>query len=112
MRIGVGIQNKALEAMAVGRPVVCSPLVRRALSQAESVGALCVAQTADEFAGAIAAWLARPEAARQAGRAARRYVEEHHRWQGAAETLVRVYNEAGRRHGPKNRATAATRQQQ
>jgi glycosyltransferase involved in cell wall biosynthesis len=84
MRIGVGIQNKALEAMAVGRPVVCSPLVRRALSQAESVGALCVAQTADEFAGAIAAWLARPEAARQAGRAARRYVEEHHRWQGAA----------------------------
>jgi glycosyltransferase involved in cell wall biosynthesis len=97
MRIGVGIQNKALEAMAVGRPVVCSPLVRRAMAAAESAGALRVAQSAEEFANAIADWMANPDGARRAGRAARRYVEEHHVWRGAAETLVQVYNEARRR---------------
>jgi glycosyltransferase involved in cell wall biosynthesis len=95
MRIGVGIQNKALEAMAVGRPVVCSPLVSRALAGAApgGDGGLRVANTADEFARSCAQLLSQPEEAHRAGAAARRYVEKHHRWSCAAEALVELYNE-------------------
>ncbi len=94
MRIGVGIQNKALEAMAVGRPVVCTSLVRRAMACAEKTGALRLADTPDDFARECASLLERPDEAEQAGRAARRYVEEYHRWAHAAQILVDVYQEA------------------
>ena len=94
MRIGVGIQNKALEAMAVSRPVVCSPLVQRGLCADGLDGALRVAETADQFAQGIAGLLARPAEARAAGMAARRYVEAHHRWLRAAQALVNVYGAA------------------
>ena len=94
MRIGVGIQNKALEAMAMARPVVCSPLVSRALSGAVRDGTVHVAATADEFALYCAQLLSRPDQARRAGVAARRYVEEYHRWSCAAEALVELYEEA------------------
>src|SRR4029453_10962363 len=50
MRLGVGIQNKALEAMALERPTVASPLAARSLTGAERSGALRIAHTADEFA--------------------------------------------------------------
>jgi glycosyltransferase involved in cell wall biosynthesis len=91
IRIGVGIQNKVLEAMAMGLPVVASPLGARPFAEAERVGALCIARTADEFAGQCAAWLADPMAAQRAGRAGRRYVEESHRWEDVASRFVELY---------------------
>ncbi len=91
MRIGVGIQNKALEAMAMARPVVCSPIAARALSGAEKTGAVRIASEPEDFADECVALLERPEAAREAGAAARRYVETRHRWQGAAERFVALY---------------------
>jgi glycosyltransferase involved in cell wall biosynthesis len=91
MRIGVGIQNKALEAMAMARPVVCSPIAARALGGAEKTGAVRVAEDASAFADECVALLERPEAALQAGRAARRYVETRHPWRGAAERFVGLY---------------------
>jgi sugar transferase (PEP-CTERM/EpsH1 system associated) len=91
MRIGVGIQNKALEAMAMGRPVVCSPIAARALGGAEKTGAVRVAEDAGAFADECVALLERPEAAFQAGCAARRYVETRHPWRGAAERFVGLY---------------------
>lgn len=113
MRIGVGIQNKALEAMAVGRPVVCSPLVRRGLVAANDLlsGALRVAQTADEFALVLADLLGQPAAAQAAGRLARRYVEEHHRWARAAEQLVTVYQAAQQQAQPQSSSGRSKRQQ-
>jgi glycosyltransferase involved in cell wall biosynthesis len=100
MRIGVGIQNKALEAMALSRPVVCSPLVQRGLcSEAVLGGAVHVAQSADEFAVAIADFLRHSSAALSAGRAARSYVETHHRWAVATASLSRVYHTARSRVG-------------
>jgi len=97
MRIGVGIQNKALEAMAMSRPVVCSPLVRRGLCANGLNDALRVAETAEQFAQSIGGLLAQPGEARSAGAAARRYVEAHYRWSRAADMLVRVYDAARRR---------------
>lgn len=97
MRIGVGIQNKALEAMAMGKAVVCSPLAARALVGASAGGAVRVVPTDDpeQFAGACAELLACPEDAETMGATARRYVEERHRWERAAHDLVRLYREAG-----------------
>ena len=102
MRIGVGIQNKALEAMAMGRPVVCSPIAGRALSGAVGSGGVRIATSADAFADACIDLLSRPEAAAAAGEAARRYVEGHHRWECAAESFVELYERARRSAGRMN----------
>ncbi len=92
MRIGVGIQNKALEAMAMGRPVVCSPLAARPLGGAAN--GLRVATTATEFAHELGALLRDPDGARRAGFAARAYVEEHHRWTRTVEAFTDLYQRA------------------
>lgn len=98
MRIGVGIQNKALEAMAVARPVVCSPLAVRALASADADGAVRVAAGPDDFAISCVELLSRPDEAARAGRAARRYVEQNHRWECAAGALTELYEEARNEH--------------
>ena len=93
MRIGVGIQNKALEAMAVGRPVVCSPLAARALTEAvETQSGVQVGETADEFAQICAELLAAPSVKTASlGNAARAYVETRHQWSIAAQDFSRLY---------------------
>lgn len=93
MRIGVGIQNKALEAMALGRPVVASPLAARAISGAVGSG-VQIAETAEQFAAACIRWMRNPELAEEAGRQARNYVESHHRWETAARSFVDLYRRA------------------
>jgi polysaccharide biosynthesis protein PslH len=94
LRIGVGIQNKALEAMALARPVVASPLATRALTRAVPDGGVRVAETAEQFAVALAEWIKKPAVAEEAGRRARNYVEENHRWETAALAFVGLYRAA------------------
>lgn len=84
LRIARGIQNKVLEAMAMGKPVVASA------EAAEGIDArhgehLIVAQGPDEEARAVLALLADPARAAALGRAARARVEERYDW---AETLA------------------------
>jgi glycosyltransferase involved in cell wall biosynthesis len=96
LRIGVGIQNKVLEAMAMGRPVVCTPLAARALSPEALAGeapAVRVADNADGLARLCAELLARPQEARTAGDAALRYVKLHHSWENAADRFTALYTE-------------------
>jgi sugar transferase (PEP-CTERM/EpsH1 system associated) len=94
MRIGVGIQNKALEAMAMGRPVVATPLAGRALAGAVRTGSIRLMENAEAFARACATLLANPNEATEAGVAARRYIEEHHRWEFAAAHFIELYEKA------------------
>lgn len=96
MRIGVGIQNKVLEAMALERPVVVSPLAARAMPGAVTAGGIRIAETADEFASLCAEWLSSPSQAKEAGRAGRHYVESHHRWETTAEQFIHLYHAARR----------------
>ncbi|MBB6052778.1 glycosyltransferase [Armatimonas rosea] len=91
LRIGVGIQNKALEAMAMGRPVVASPIAGRALPGAITEGGLNVAEGAQDFIAACLALLESPAQAELAGQAARRYVERHHRWDCSAGAFLELY---------------------
>ena len=94
LRIGVGIQNKALEAMAMGRPVVATPLAGRALQAAVGDG-ITIAESTEAFAQHCLTLLAEPERAAQQGAAARRYVEKHHRWDCAASAFRDRYSAAG-----------------
>lgn len=96
MRIGVGIQNKALEAMAMGLPVVCTPRVALPLQPAVDAGAVLVADTADQIAASCGELLAGSERTQERGRAARRYVLERHRWDRAAAAFEELYEAAAR----------------
>lgn len=94
LRIGVGIQNKALEAMAMGLPVVATPLAARALPPDAPGRVLCTAQTPADFAAAVIDLLDHPASARQMGLAARAYVEAHHDWHALTVRLTALYQDA------------------
>ncbi|MCA9751458.1 MAG: TIGR03087 family PEP-CTERM/XrtA system glycosyltransferase [Gemmatimonadetes bacterium] len=97
LRIAQGLQNKVLEAMAAGVPVVSSPAAVRALG--DPAGAWKVAETADQWAGAIAELVEDPVAADgQAERAVARVAEEYS-WDSKARDYERVMERAVAEHG-------------
>ncbi len=95
---GVGVQNKVLEAMATGTPVVASRLAIEALDVQPDRDVL-VADDWPSFAAALVGLLAEPERARRLGQAGRRYVEQNHRWSDAVAQLAGVYERALEAHG-------------
>jgi len=91
----VGIQNKVLEAMAMGAPVVSTPAGCAALSTEESQEIL-IAEGEREFADAVLRILADPSLAEQLSVTGRRHVETHHSWDASAQRLVEIYAQAKR----------------
>jgi glycosyltransferase involved in cell wall biosynthesis len=89
----VGIQNKVLEAMAMGTPVVSTPAGCAALTVGGSQEVL-VAEGEEELAAAVLQVLSDPTLARRLSAAGRQYVEAHHSWEAAARRLVGVYEQA------------------
>lgn len=89
---GAGIQNKVLEAMACGLPVVASPQASSAI-QAQVGRDLWVADNPAEFAAALLRLLAEPETRRRLGEAARAYTVAHHRWERIVEHLESLYDD-------------------
>ena len=80
LRIARGIQNKILEAMAMGRPVVAStecagPIAARVGDE------LLVATTAEQFVAQIERLLANPDDGARVGAAARQRVVDDYSWQ-------------------------------
>jgi sugar transferase (PEP-CTERM/EpsH1 system associated) len=99
LRLARGIQNKVLEAMAAGRPVVASPAAFEGI-EAEPGRDLLVADGARAQATAIRDLLADPARAAAIGASARRRMEEAYRWDARLaplESLVGL---------PKRRAAA------
>jgi sugar transferase (PEP-CTERM/EpsH1 system associated) len=97
VRYGVGIQNKVLEAMAMGTPVVCSPQACSALS-AQPGRDLLVGESHEAVAQHILALLASAEQRAALGAAGRRYVEQHQTWDRAAALLENLYATAAAQH--------------
>jgi glycosyltransferase involved in cell wall biosynthesis len=89
----VGIQNKVLEAMAMGAPVVSTPAGCAALATEEGKEIL-TAEQEEDMASAVLRVLSEPGLARQLSEAGREYVETHHSWAGRAKRLVEIYQQA------------------
>jgi sugar transferase (PEP-CTERM/EpsH1 system associated) len=79
LRIGAGMQNKILESLALGTPVVASPLAAEGLdAERFAVGA-----TPAEIAARVLELLADPDLRRARSRAGRAYVEASLSWDRA-----------------------------
>lgn len=79
LRVARGIQNKILEAMAMGRPVVTSPSCAQAM-QAQPGRQLLAAEDAADQVAAIATLLRAPQQARTMGLQARDWVLDNFSW--------------------------------
>lgn len=99
MRSGSGIQNKVLEAMAVGTPVVVTPFATGGLTAAPGREYL-VESTAERFAERVIALLKQPDLARTVGMAGLEYVDRHHSWEAAAQRIGDVYRQLRRNPAP------------
>jgi glycosyltransferase involved in cell wall biosynthesis len=97
MRVGTGIQNKVLEAMAAGTPVVTTKRV------ADAVGAvhgqhLLMADGAEDFADATVRVMTDVDLASSLAIAARRLVEEQFPWEVSASGIERLWERVAGLH--------------
>jgi glycosyltransferase involved in cell wall biosynthesis len=93
LRAGSGLQNKVLEAMAVGTPVVATPAAVRGI-EARAGEHLLVADDAGGLAEAAIALLRDPARGRALARAARALVEERYRWEDSAAGVEAAWRAA------------------
>jgi glycosyltransferase involved in cell wall biosynthesis len=87
---GAGIQNKILEAMAVGLPVVTTSralLSLRAIPDQD----ILLGDTPEEFSAAVLRLLDNPAWGLKVGEAGRLFVRDHHDWGKISEQLVEIY---------------------
>lgn len=85
LRIARGIQNKVLEGMAAGRPVIATPQALDGI--AAKVGRdVLVAEDAEGFAKAVLSVL-QNRAPTDIGQRGRDFVVDHHRWAAKLSTL-------------------------
>jgi sugar transferase (PEP-CTERM/EpsH1 system associated) len=76
LRVARGIQNKVLEAMAMARPVVASSAALEGLDLPRELRR--GGDTAEDFAGAVLAFLRSPEERRKIGTLGRTWVQQNH----------------------------------
>ncbi|MBL8604386.1 MAG: TIGR03087 family PEP-CTERM/XrtA system glycosyltransferase [Myxococcales bacterium] len=98
LRVARGVQNKVLEAMAMGVPVVCSPAAAEGID-AGPAEALTVAAVDDDgraFADATLGLLDDPARAQSLADVARAVVETRYGWQPRAERLEALLRGAAR----------------
>jgi sugar transferase (PEP-CTERM/EpsH1 system associated) len=99
--IAAGIQNKILEAMAYGLPVVATP--RAAQGLADSVAeAVNIGQTPNELAELVISLLRNPDQARREGLEARQRVIACYSWEHSLARVLELLENAGspERRGP------------
>jgi glycosyltransferase involved in cell wall biosynthesis len=93
--IARGIQNKVLEAMAMGRPVVASAAAFHGINAVPGRD-LIVADRPESQAWHILDLLAHPQEAAEVGAAARRRMETRYRWDAQLAPLAALLGRAPR----------------
>ena len=86
MRIGTGLQNKLLEAMAMKIPSITSPLANQALN-ARHGEEILVGNNAEEFASLILDVLEDPSLASKLSNNGHRYIHKNYNWKAATDVL-------------------------
>ena len=81
MRLGTGLQNKLLEAMATQLPCVTSPLAGKPLKGAVPQHDLLICSTPDDYAAAITRLLADSAYYQQIASNGYQYVKENYSWE-------------------------------
>lgn len=89
LRLARGVQNKVLEAMSMGLPVVATPQSAQGLGPVPP-GVLHIASTPEATVAAIAALLADPPRARREGAAAAAFIRANWRWDNVYARLDEV----------------------
>ncbi len=92
LRVARGIQNKVLEGLAAGRPVVATPDALDGIA-AQPGRDVLVGADAHDFATAVADVLLGVAPA-NLGACGRRFVQRHHRWDAQLEALDRLIADA------------------
>jgi len=93
IQYGAGIQNKVLEAMACGTPVVTTPQAVAAIT-ARPGQDLLVAESSRDLAAAIISLLDDPAKRVRLQQSGRCFVERNHNWRAVATLLTSIYGEA------------------
>jgi glycosyltransferase involved in cell wall biosynthesis len=94
VRVGTGVRMKALHAMAMGKPMVSTPLGVQGIAVADGTH-VSVAEDPAAFAGAVLDLLADPERQRRYRERARSLVTADHDWGTIGERLVAHYERVG-----------------
>jgi glycosyltransferase involved in cell wall biosynthesis len=90
LRLGGGMRNKVLEALAAGKAVVASPLATAGLQVTDGDQLLLAEQDA-EFASAIVRLLEEPARRRELGAHARAWAETNLGWEERVDAFEAVY---------------------
>ncbi len=90
MRLGAGIKNKLLEAMAMGCAIVATPRATEGLAIRDGVH-LCLADGPGAMADVMVALMHDQPLRDRLGRLARDYVASHHSWDRAAAAYDELY---------------------
>jgi glycosyltransferase involved in cell wall biosynthesis len=90
LRIGGGTRLKIMEAMALGKAIVCTSLGCEGYP-VTSGRELAIADTPQDFARCVVELLGDAQRREELGRAGRRFVEERYDWRAIVPRLERVY---------------------
>ena len=92
MELGTGMQNKLLQAMAMGLPCVTTPLAVDALGLPE--GVMKVGTNSESLARCVVGLFDQPEEADRLGRLGREIVLSDFQWESTGDTLESVLKQA------------------
>lgn len=92
LRFGAGTQNKVLEAMAMGVPVVCSHIGFKGLGIESGEGAILATESAS-FAAAVNSLLSDTALRAQVGTRGQEVIRDHFGWDAIAATLEGYFRE-------------------